>query len=207
PAELMSQTWSAPLLSVLAKATASRVADRYQSVESFWEDLARVRLAEAGAQPDDEATIVRSRLRTDSDVEQPASRPNFQTLANAPREPAHPQKARIVVDLPSHRERTADPAEEQRSRGAEGRSEPASGDFTTRGLGSTQGIRYAQNDTRGRSTNPAQSIVVASAETEPAELRGRQPNIQTLRRERGLWDGMRFLLTSEWLRRVFIIFL
>src|SRR6185369_11539745 len=88
-----------------------------------------------------------------------------------------------------------------------GRSEPASGDFTTRGLGSTQGIRYAQNDTRGRSTNPAQSIVVASAETEPAELRGRQPNIQTLRRERGLWDGMRFLLTSEWLRRVFIIFL
>ena len=118
PPELMSQTWSAPLLSVLAKATASRVADRYQSVESFWEDLARVRLAEPGAQPDDETTIVRSRLRTSSEIEKPAPRPNFQTLANAPREPAHPQKARIVVDLPSHRERTADQAEEQRRRGA-----------------------------------------------------------------------------------------
>ena len=207
PAELMSQPWSGQLLSVLAKATASRVADRYQSVESFWEDLARVRLAGTSDPVDDEATIVRSRLRTDSEIEQPAPRPNFQTLANAPREPAHPQKARIVVDLPSHRERTADQAEEQRSRGAEGRSEPASDKFTTREFGSTHGMGYVQPEVRSRSADPAQRIVVAHSETEPAELRGRQPNIQTLRRERGLWDGMRFLFTSEWLRRVFIIFL
>jgi len=204
PAELMSQPWSAPLLSVLAKATASRVADRYQSVESFWEDLARVRLAGTGDQVDDEATIVRSRLRTDSEIEKPAARPNFQTLANAPREPAHPQKARIVVDLPSHRERTA---EEQRSGGAEGRSESPSDKFTTREFGSTLGMGYGQTDTSRRSTDPVQSIVVARSETEPAELRARQPRVQTLRRERGLWDGMRFLFTSEWLRRVFIIFL
>jgi serine/threonine protein kinase len=206
PPELLSQPWSAPLLSVLARATASRVADRYQSVEAFWEDLARVRLAGTSDQVDDEATIVRSRLRTDSEIEQPAARPNFQTLANAPREPAHPQKARIVVDLPSHRERTADPAEEQKSSGAEGRSESPSDKFTTREFGSTSGRGYTQNDARGRSTDSTQSVVVAPSQTEPAE-RTRQPRVQTLRRERGLWDGMRFLFTSEWLRRVFIIFL
>jgi serine/threonine protein kinase len=209
PAELLSQPWSARLLSVLARATAARVADRYQSVEAFWEDLARVRLAGANEQRDDEATIVRSRLRTESEVEQPATRPNFQTLANAPREPAHPQKARIVVELPGHRATTADPAEEQRSSGAEGwrRESPAS-EFTTQAFGSPSGRGYEPNGARVQAVESSQSIVVAPAEEpDTAVLHGKQLNIQTLRGERSLWRRMRFVITSEWLRRVFIIFL
>ena len=103
PVELAAEAWSGALLEVLGKATASRVADRYQSVEEFWEGFAQVRLAGAASpEVDDEATIVRSRLSATSTVEQVASRPNFQTLANVPSEIGRPQKARIVVELPSH---------------------------------------------------------------------------------------------------------
>src|SRR5437667_337026 len=50
PVELADQAWSQPLLAVLAKATASRVADRYQTVEEFWECFTRVRLEGASSQ-------------------------------------------------------------------------------------------------------------------------------------------------------------
>ena len=122
PAELAAEAWAGALLEVLSKATASRVADRYQSVEEFWKGFAQVRLPGSASQEvDDEATIVRSRLSATSTVEQVAALPNFQTLANVPREVTRPHKARIVVDLPSHGDRRgSEGAEEQRSRGAEG---------------------------------------------------------------------------------------
>src|SRR5262249_5096613 len=79
PPDLAQEAWSPTMLRVLRKATASRVADRYQSVQEFWEDFATLKLGNR-AEEDDEATIVRSRLNTSSNIEQAAARPNFQTL-------------------------------------------------------------------------------------------------------------------------------
>jgi serine/threonine protein kinase len=119
PEELAGEGWSGALLAVLAKATASRVADRYQSVEQFWEGLTSVRVASAATpETDDEATIVRSRLNAISTVEPAAPRPDFGTLANAPLEIARRQKARIVVDLPSHGDRRAGIEEQQAGAGS-----------------------------------------------------------------------------------------
>ncbi|HSE38956.1 MAG TPA: serine/threonine-protein kinase, partial [Blastocatellia bacterium] len=116
PAVLAGEVWAAALLEVLCKATASRVADRYQTVEAFWESFVQVRLGGAASQRiDDEATLVRSRLRAASTVEQVAALPNFQTLANVPREIIHPQKARIVVELRGHAAGRGDQHEERAS--------------------------------------------------------------------------------------------
>jgi serine/threonine protein kinase len=198
PIELAREAWSSPLLTVLAKATASRVAERYQSVEEFWEGFAKVRPAEdSGEAAEDEATIVRSRLTATSTVEQAVARPNFQALANAPREIAHPQKARIVVELPSHT------AEEQGRRGAgergrvgaEGRTS-----FDTQVLGSPggagPGVQTLSRDG---------SVGVAIEKNDAAALSGRKTTV--VLRERSGFDRMRALISSEWLRRVFIIFL
>ncbi len=98
PAELASQVWGDELLTVLRRATSTRVANRYQTVQEFWEEFARVPMAGQ----EDEATVVRARLKEASAVERAAARPNFQTLTSAPLD-ARPQKARIVVELPEHR--------------------------------------------------------------------------------------------------------
>ena len=42
PESLAAQVWGAGLLRALRKATQSRVADRYDSVQEFWEDFARL---------------------------------------------------------------------------------------------------------------------------------------------------------------------
>jgi serine/threonine protein kinase len=118
PAELAHEAWAGALLEVLCKATSSRVADRYQSVEAFWEGLVQVRAGGAASQVDDEATIVRPRLSAISTVQQVAAVPNFQTLANVPREIIRRQKARIVVELLPGGPRGSG---WRRSRGAEGR--------------------------------------------------------------------------------------
>src|SRR5204863_9154273 len=39
PVELANQEWASSLLAVLSKATAARVADRYQTVEEFWDSF------------------------------------------------------------------------------------------------------------------------------------------------------------------------
>ena len=109
PAELAFQPWSDDLLAVLRKATSTRVANRYNSIQEFWQDFAELRLEKAagiGAEQegDAEETIVRSRLSGTSTVERVAARPNFQAITNTV-EIARPQKARIVVDLPQTRGR------------------------------------------------------------------------------------------------------
>jgi serine/threonine protein kinase len=102
PVELRSQPWGAGLTAILARATASRVAERYAAVEEFWSDFARLRLGETEEgrlDGDDEATIVRRRLKATSSAGPGAVKPNFQALA-ATTSSAIAQQGRIVVELP-----------------------------------------------------------------------------------------------------------
>jgi hypothetical protein len=100
PAELLGEAWGNELLRVLRKATATRVADRYKSVQEFWDDFARLPLA---GESDEEATIVRSRLGSAGAIERAAARPYFHALRSGPVDVAHAQKARIVVEIPGGR--------------------------------------------------------------------------------------------------------
>ena len=207
PEELSRESWSVPLLAVLAKATAARVADRYQSVEEFWEGLASVQLAGAANQEiDDEATIVRSRLKAISTVERVAPRPDFGTLANAPIEIARPQKARIVVDLPGHGDRKVSIEEEQGSRVAGKRTDSDDRASETRAFGSSNAAEFASGGPRVRALGSDGRGAVAN-EANAAALRQRKVNIATVHTGPGFLDRMRALIRSEWLPRVFIIFL
>jgi serine/threonine protein kinase len=210
PVELADETWSQPLLAVLAKATAPRVADRYQTVEEFWECFTRVRpAADTGEEVDDEATIVRSRLSATSPIEQAAALPNFQTLANPSHEISRPQKARIVVELPSHSVLKGPKPEEQprdpRDLAAEQANAGAKDHPTTRTFGSPAMVEPASNGVRLQIRGGEQEAVVS--EESSANVRTRTLKVQTLRTERGFLDNIRAAISSEWLRRVFIIFL
>lgn len=205
PVEFSDQPWSRPLLAVLAKATASRVADRYQTVEEFWECFTRVlSTGDASQEVDDEATIVRSRLSTASTIEQVAALPNFQTLANPSREISRPQKARIVVELPGHNQ--PKPEEPLRAALPEQVDAGTADRSTTRTFGSPSFVESASSGVRLqiRGDEPE---VLASAEEEAAKVRTRSLKVHTLRAERGFLDNIRAAISSEWLRRVFIIFL
>jgi serine/threonine protein kinase len=107
PAALSSESWSGSLLEVLSKATATRVADRYQTVEEFWTKFVGVRFGEGAQDLDDEATIVKARLSAPSSVQQLVARPNFQTLTHNPRLISRSQKARIIVELPGQSDEEA----------------------------------------------------------------------------------------------------
>lgn len=207
PEELAGESWSGPFLAVLAKATAARVADRYQSVEEFWEGLASVQLAEVANQEiDDEATIVRSRLKAMSTVEQAAPRPDFGTLANAPREIARPQKARIVVDLPSHGDRKVSIEEGQASRGGGKRPVSDGSASATRAFGSSNSVEVGSGDPGVRSLTSNGSVTVTT-DANATSLRQRKVNIATVHTGPGFSERIRALIKSEWLPRVFIIFL
>ncbi|HSE38941.1 MAG TPA: SH3 domain-containing protein, partial [Blastocatellia bacterium] len=136
------------------------------------------------------ATVVRSRLRAASTVEQVATLPNFQTLANVPREINHPQKARIVVELPGHVVGRGDEQDEERA-------SPA-----TQVLGSAR----AANGSRVQTLDRDGSVIIAS-DAKPATSSAGQTTVHILRPQQGLLDRMRTVVSSEWLRRVFIIFL
>lgn len=209
PVELADQPWSQPLLAVLAKATASRVADRYQTVEEFWESFTGVRsIGETGEEVDDEATIVRSRLSTTSPIEQTAARPNFQTLANPSEELSRPQKARIVVELPGpaeHRSVLEEPTRGPRDMATERPNTEAVNGLGTQTFGSPHFVEPAPGGLR-QSPDPDQQAVV-SPEGNALNPRTRNLKVQTLRGERSFLDNVRAAISSEWLRRVFIIFL
>lgn len=213
PVELADQPWSGRLLAVLAKATATRVADRYQTVEEFWERFTRVRLiGETGEEVDDEATIVRSRLSTASPIEQTAARPNFQTLANPSREVSRPQKARIVVELPRPAETNSVPGDQTsrprdpRDLAAQPPNAGAAQGLGTRTFGSPNFVEPASNVIRLQTPSPEQPAVVSPGEN-ALNLRTKTLKVQTPRAERGFLDSIRAAISSEWLRRVFIIFL
>ncbi len=209
PAELASESWAGGLLEVLSKATASRVADRYQSVESFWEGFAQVRLGGAASHEfDEEATIVRSRVSTAGPGEPVPSIPNFQTLANVPREITRSQKARIVVELPSHTDTVGrERAEAQRLRGEE--EEGPIGAQEERAEAATQvfGSEGAANGIRVQTLEGNRSATVAVKEMGAAGLSHGRRSAQVRGPERSVLDRVRVVVTSEWLRRVFIIFL
>ena len=201
PAELAGEPWSGALLEVLSKATSSRVADRYQSVEAFWEQLVKVRTSgESSSEGDDEATIVRSRLSAISNVEQVASLPNFQTLANAPREVIRTQKARIVVELPSHADRQTAEIHHAPPGNTASVEQPEVAGRVHGSVGAEGGARVLPVDRN-------KDVMIATNEGQAASMEAGPTNMRVIRAERGLWDRTRAAVSSEWLRRVFIIFL
>ena len=101
PEEMMERPWGAGLLAMLRKATANQVADRYESVHLFWEEFARLNhFLESASVADPEATLVRSRLKTDVTVDQTTAQPSFQAYAAAQQSGSRPHSARIIVELP-----------------------------------------------------------------------------------------------------------
>src|SRR5205085_6402298 len=101
PTSLLAEEWGAGLLALLERATQDRAADRYQTVQEFWEDFARLKLGEATlATSGDETTVVRRRLSGTSTIERAAPQPRFQSITTGSRE-AHPaQRARTIVHIP-----------------------------------------------------------------------------------------------------------
>jgi len=179
PVELAAQPWANTLLTVLRKATESRAADRYQSIQEFWSELASVKLeqsADDSAVEDPEATIVRARLRTTSEVEQAAAVPNFQALAVPEARNDRPQKARIVVEFP----------------GPPGSSVPE--------YSSNKSPAHAQIARGGirLEVGPAQAANAAK----PKIITTRKTDGMVRRR-----STLKALVSSEWLRRAFIAFL
>jgi serine/threonine protein kinase len=179
PAELASEPWGGALLGVLRRATESRVAERYQSVQEFWSDFVAVKLAQAGeisGTEDPEATIVRARLRTTSEVEQPAAQPNFQALAAAQVQRERAPKARILVEFPP-------------------RGEPGIASHAP-GYSSTQAPVVARPTHVQVAATPAQQGSALGTRS----VRGEAATPARQRR-------LKRVITSEWLRRAFILFL
>lgn len=186
PAELMSQRWGGALLNVLSKATATRVAERYVSVDAFWKEFAA--LDNLLAEDEDEKTHVSSRLQGTSDIERPSQVPNFQAVATTGGR-LHRQ-ARIVVELP------------QRSRESEVPS-PALKDLPAQPPANGQSIVATS------AGQALQSQVVQHG----AVAQKAQPSLKTrrletdARLEKNVFDKMRSKVKIEWLRWAFIIFL
>lgn len=201
PANLAAAPWGTALLSILKKATASRVAERYQTVQEFWEDFAR--LNELGTvEADDEATLVRRRLTGTSTVERAAAQPNFQTMSGA-LERQRPQKARIVVDLPSHK-----PPEPAPVKQAEATGNGASGSLPAEGPahGQSRGERFVVS-------NSAQAVMQTGV-VEPLQAREKAAADLVNKRLResreagqSFFDNLRAAINSDWLRRMFIVLL
>ncbi|MGA9769832.1 MAG: serine/threonine protein kinase [Blastocatellia bacterium] len=196
PESLAAHPWGAGLLRTLRKATQSRVADRYDSVQGFWEDFAQLRLEEG---QDDEATVVRTRLNTTSTAEHAAARPHFQTISSTPLEGSRPQKARIVVELPPHQDKNNGPTNAEASNGVPVSLNPR--------VPASEGAHYglgARVATKDDTVTNTEAGVVERAnlkEKRAAELRSRREA------ERSFFDNLRMAIGSDWLRRVFIVFL
>lgn len=204
PESLAAHSWGAGLLRALRRATQSRVADRYETVHAFWEDFARLRLGESSeSEPDDEATVVRRRLMGTSTAERAAARPHFQTISSTPLEGGPPQKARIVVELPRHKAEKDDTTtgKEQNS------GDPAYLPPRVHSSSTSEGARYgigARVATKDDALTNTEAEVVerkSLKEKRAAELRSRREA------ESSFFDNLRAAIGSDWLRRVFMVFL
>jgi len=212
PANLAAESWGAGLLRALTKATESRVSDRYNSVQEFWEDLARLKLgARSEAEEEDEATVVRMRLGGTSTAERAAARPHFQPILSAPLEGSRPQKARIVVELPQHenRDRAGKAAGQQQNGAGSNAAHSDTGQVNVSHPSIPDGALYGRG-----AGNPVATKDKAVAEVEAslphrAELKERRAAELRSRREaeRSYFDSLRAVIGSDWLRRIFIIFL
>ncbi len=179
PSELARKPWGAQLLEVLKRATATRVAERHQTIQEFWDELAEVGKERSEDEADSEATVVRSRLNSSSNVERVAPKPNFQTLAIASEE-KHPRKARIVVELPQHPAAAATVGE------ARGRH-----------------LRPVQKDNGALAGGVA---VAGQAAVAPTDLQTKKIAPDRAR-QITLLDRLSVIAASEWMLRIFIIFL
>jgi len=193
PAGLMAEEWGKGLLALLERATQDRAADRYQTVQAFWEEFARLKLGEAVvAEGADEATIVRRRLSGTSTVERAASQPRFQSITTGSREAQPAQKARTVLNIPlPQKPPVAPPA----GNGSGLESARAAADATPRSPYAT--VR----DHAGRAG------VVEAAEVKPQDgLRTRRMN-ESPTAERSFFDSLQAVIRSDWLRRAFVVLL
>jgi serine/threonine-protein kinase len=218
PAALAREPWGDALLEVLKKATALRPADRYQSVQEFWGEFARLQTMALSEAADDEidaeATVVRARLSGTSTVTQAATIPNFQALTTAPQEVSRPRKARIVVDLPqrpaaketptdvhqgpaahSNGDKDALAASSRLSASAASRAQASGGHPSA--VGAQRDAAYVKGEVVEH-----KSIDKAGR----ADLRGRK-TAATDGVEQSFFESLRALVGSEWLRRVFIAFM
>jgi serine/threonine protein kinase len=194
PAELASESWGYALLSVLKKATATRVAERYASIQEFWEDFVKLNSLVVDDETDVEKTLVRKRLTATSDVEQTASSPNFQAAAAAVTK-HRPQPARIVVDLP-----TRSPQPEVKSQEAETYLAP-------------NAVKEQINNGQSR-VDPHPGNHLQTHFVEPETGAEKSPEVIQRKRvqdnrvvDRNVFDNMRAIIKSDWLRRAFIVFL
>jgi serine/threonine protein kinase len=194
PAELARQSWGEALLTVLRRATASRVAERYQSIQEFWEELAEVGKQRSAEEAEDEATVVRSRLSSTSNVERIAPKPNFQTLAVVSQE-GRPQKARIVVEFPQRPETGVS------GRGSVVRDEQAANAAVTTAVAEAREgrVRTIQKD------NGSLAVSNDVAKQEAGDLRTKKLASEPARVE--LTERLHKVMASEWPVRVFVIFL
>jgi serine/threonine protein kinase len=178
PEALTAESWGPSLLEALSKATATRVADRFQTIEELWECIAR--LAETD-ETDPEATLVRARLGARSEVIQPAARPEFQPLAPLRSQHGGTQPARIVVELP--------------------RREPADrAGISTEAPAAAVAVEAKPSDVSGP---PPDRLMVSRREL-AAEIARRAASDDN---RTPVFERLRRVVNSDWLRRAFILFL
>ncbi len=201
PAELASETWGYALLSVLKKATAMRVAERYASIQAFWEDFVKLNSLVVDEEADADKTLVRKRLAVTSDVEQTAASPNFQAAATAITKHS-PQPARIVVDLPVRSREPEVKSQESGVRSQESETLPAQNSINPQ-------LNHRQSPVDPHANNNLQThFVQQKAVVEKSPEAFRTKRVQVNRDvERNVFDNVRTFIRSDWLRRAFIVFL
>lgn len=216
PEEIMREPWAGDLLAVLRKATETLVGDRYQSVHEFWKDLS---LVGTSRESDAEATIVRSRLSGVGSADRAEARPDFQELASRPQDAGRLQKARIVVDLPARQVAPVqEKIESEAARDLPGHKN--GGSQHTSQIDAPQLDAPQRGDGRDRAFQKGATAAVAVGGREtladkPGEfVTKRMPGDREVERNLfgkigafGLFLTASLARGSEWLRRVFILFL
>lgn len=200
PTDIMSQPWGHELLALLKRATSTRVADRYQTVEEFWKDFVAVKAnSNSTEEADTEATLVRSRLSKPIAVEKAAAQPQFKAITLEQVEAPRAQKARIVVNLPSQQPKPqakphTKPPEHLRGTLAMGSEGPSVVAPQVAGAGNK--LVATQAASAARTSN---ETGVAEAKTKKVK--------QDEAIEKSVLDRVRGRVKTEWLRLAFIALL
>ncbi|HEY9231701.1 MAG TPA: serine/threonine protein kinase [Blastocatellia bacterium] len=196
PASLTGEEWSAGLLTLLRRATQDRAADRYQTVQEFWEDFARLKLGEAVvAEAGDEATVVRRRLSGTSTVERAAAQPRFQAITTGAREAQPAQRVRTVVNIPLPQK------------------PPPASPTSTNNAAPLEDVRAAAEAARRSPYVTVREQASHAGVVEAAEVKAKGADALRTRRmnegaaERGFFDTLQTVIRSDWLRRAFIVLL
>jgi serine/threonine protein kinase len=189
PPELVTQRWGGALLKVLNKATATRVAERYVTVDDFWKDFAA--LDNLVAEDEEEKTHVSSRLQGTSNIARPTNVPNFQNPVTASKR--LPKQARIVVDLPVRSPESGVRSPESQPARQVPVVQPGNGQTAVAApVGHTVQNHVAQQGTIAERTNATLHQRRRQTEAAPA---------------RNVFDKVRSKVKVEWVLRVFILFL